>query len=124
MFVASTKLLMMNHFSGQENVNFWCTFAGRLKQTLEYDIPCSVLSADLHPDKSVFVCGGEDFKMYKFDYNTGLEMGELSFLLCRVVVKALFLPPTARGMARNPPFVQDPGVSFLACGLACRPRAE
>ena len=52
-------------------------FVPRPEKTLEYDIPCQVLSADLHPDGSVFVCGGEDFKMYKFDYTTGLEIGEL-----------------------------------------------
>ena len=51
----------------------------RLEQTLEYDIPCQVLSVDLHPEKTVFVCGGEDFKMYKFDYSTGLEMGNIYF---------------------------------------------
>ena len=49
-----------------------------MEQTLEYDTPCQVLSVDLHPDKSVFVCGGEDFKLYKFDYNTGLEMGNVA----------------------------------------------
>ena len=27
-------------------------------------------SASLHPDQSVFICGGEDFKMYKMDYIT------------------------------------------------------
>jgi serine-threonine kinase receptor-associated protein len=34
-----------------------------------------VNSASLHPEKQAFVCGGEDFKMYKFDYNTGVEIG-------------------------------------------------
>ncbi|CAG2121587.1 unnamed protein product, partial [Medioppia subpectinata] len=39
----------------------------------EFKIPTQVLSSTLHPDKSVFVCGGEDFKMYKYDYNNGNE---------------------------------------------------
>jgi len=41
---------------------------------MEYELPSQVNSASLHPDKSVFVSGGEDFKMYKHDYNTGLEI--------------------------------------------------
>jgi len=39
-------------------------------------VPTNVASASLHPDKHVFVCGGEDFKMYKFDYITGNEIGK------------------------------------------------
>ncbi|KAK2141255.1 hypothetical protein LSH36_1134g02084 [Paralvinella palmiformis] len=40
----------------------------------EIEVPSQVNSASLHPEKNVFVCGGEDFKMYKFDYNTGVEI--------------------------------------------------
>jgi serine-threonine kinase receptor-associated protein len=47
----------------------------------EFKIPTQVLSATLHPDKSVFVCGGEDFKMYKYDYNNGNEIGLRSLFL-------------------------------------------
>ncbi|XP_054160813.1 serine-threonine kinase receptor-associated protein-like [Oppia nitens] len=45
-----------------------------MSQLKEFKIPTHVLSATLHPDKSVFVCGGEDFKMYKYDYNSGSEL--------------------------------------------------
>lgn len=56
---------------------------GKLKHTnyfslslvREVKIPTQVNSASLHPDKSIFVCGGEDLKMYKFDYTTGCEIG-------------------------------------------------
>ncbi|KAG0710256.1 Serine-threonine kinase receptor-associated protein [Chionoecetes opilio] len=40
----------------------------------EVTVPTAVYSASLHPDRSVFICGGEDFKMYKFDYNTNVEI--------------------------------------------------
>ncbi|GFS58737.1 serine-threonine kinase receptor-associated protein [Nephila pilipes] len=40
----------------------------------EYKVPSQVNSASLHPDQSVFVCGGDDFKMYKFDFETGAEI--------------------------------------------------
>lgn len=40
----------------------------------EVTVPTPVSSASLHPDSSVFVCGGDDFKMYKFDYQTGQEL--------------------------------------------------
>lgn len=44
-------------------------------------MPTQVNSASLHPDQSVFVCGGDDFKMYKFDYETGAEMGKYYFVV-------------------------------------------
>jgi serine-threonine kinase receptor-associated protein len=40
-------------------------------------VPTQVNSASLHPDKTIFVCGGEDLKMYKFDYTTGTEIGKV-----------------------------------------------
>lgn len=42
----------------------------------EFSIPTTVNSASLHPDKSIFVAGGDDLKVYKFDYTTGTEIGE------------------------------------------------
>lgn len=50
----------------------------RLEKILEYDIPTQINSVSVHPERSVFVCGGEDFKMYKYDYNTGIELGMAS----------------------------------------------
>ena len=41
----------------------------------EFQIASQVNSASLHCDKNVFVCGGEDFKMYKCDAKTGQELG-------------------------------------------------
>lgn len=49
----------------------------RLTKIKEFAVPTQVNSASLHPDCSMFVCGGEDFKMYKFDYDTGAELGEI-----------------------------------------------
>ncbi|XP_018329759.1 serine-threonine kinase receptor-associated protein [Agrilus planipennis] len=45
-----------------------------LNMIREYPLPTTVNSASLHPDKSIFVAGGDDFKMYKFDYTTGTEI--------------------------------------------------
>ncbi|XP_055639374.1 serine-threonine kinase receptor-associated protein [Toxorhynchites rutilus septentrionalis] len=45
-----------------------------LKKMKEIIVPTKVSAASLHPDKQIFVCGGEDFKMYKFDYITGNEI--------------------------------------------------
>jgi len=47
-----------------------------MKKLKEINIPTLVASASLHPDKHIFVCGGEDFKMYKYDYITGNEIGK------------------------------------------------
>jgi len=30
----------------------------------------------MKPDQSIFVCGGEDFKIYKYDFETGMELGK------------------------------------------------
>jgi len=45
----------------------------------EFEIASQVNSASLHPEQQVFVCGGEDFKMYKFDFIGGIELGESLF---------------------------------------------
>lgn len=42
----------------------------------EFKVPTQVHSASLKPDQSIFVCGGEDFKIYKYDYATGEELGK------------------------------------------------
>ena len=47
----------------------------RLEKVKEVELPSPICSASLHPDKSVFVCGGEDFKMYKYNYSNGTEIG-------------------------------------------------
>lgn len=49
--------------------------AETLNKIREYPLPTTANSASLHPDKSIFVCGGDDLKMYKFDYATGAEIG-------------------------------------------------
>uniref|UniRef100_A0A069DYQ4 Serine-threonine kinase receptor-associated protein n=1 Tax=Panstrongylus megistus TaxID=65343 RepID=A0A069DYQ4_9HEMI len=53
-------------------VSFWQ--AETLTKIKEWKVPTVVYSASLHPDKEVFVCGGDDLRMYKFDYNTGAEL--------------------------------------------------
>lgn len=53
-------------------VSFWHT--QRLEKLKEYKVPTQVNSGSLHPDKNIFVCGGDDLKMYKFDFATGQEI--------------------------------------------------
>ena len=45
------------------------------------DAPASIHSASLHPDKDFFVAGGDDFKLYKFDYGTKEELGKQQLTL-------------------------------------------
>jgi len=54
-----------------QTVSFWSLHT--LDKIKEYKTPTQILSATLHPNKSVFVCGGDDFKMYKYDYEDGTE---------------------------------------------------
>lgn len=53
--------------------------SGSLNKIREFPLPTTVNSASLHPDKSIFVAGGDDFKMYKFDYTTGTEIGNVFY---------------------------------------------
>jgi serine-threonine kinase receptor-associated protein len=48
--------------------------ADSLNQIGEYTIPSPVNSASLHPDKTIFVAGGDDLKVYKYDYQSGIEI--------------------------------------------------
>jgi len=52
-----------------------------LDKIKEYEISSPINSASLHPDQQVFVCGGEDFKMYKCDFTTGAELGNVACTL-------------------------------------------
>ncbi|XP_011301387.1 serine-threonine kinase receptor-associated protein [Fopius arisanus] len=53
-------------------VTFWNSHD--LTKIREFTIPTQVNSVSLHPDRTMFVCGGEDLKMYKFDYTSGAEI--------------------------------------------------
>ena len=50
----------------------------RLEKTKEVKIPCAVYSASLLKENRIFVCGGEDLKLYKYNYDTGEEIGKKS----------------------------------------------
>merc|ERR1712209_195298 len=40
----------------------------------DVSVPTNVTTASLLHSKRVFVCGGEDFKLYKYNYDTGVEI--------------------------------------------------
>ncbi|XP_073241503.1 serine-threonine kinase receptor-associated protein-like isoform X2 [Porites lutea] len=48
--------------------------AMRMEQIKSFEAPTAIFSASLHPSKSCFVAGGDDFKLYKFDYEDGKEL--------------------------------------------------
>ena len=48
----------------------------RLEKVKEFEIPTQLNSASFNSEHGMFVCGGEDFKMYKYNYNTGEEVGK------------------------------------------------
>lgn len=37
-------------------------------------MPCPIYSASMHPTENVFVCGGENFILYKYSIDTGSEL--------------------------------------------------
>lgn len=56
-------------------VSFWNV--ATMERMKEFEMLTPILSASMHPDNHVFICGGEDFKMYKCDFYTGAELGML-----------------------------------------------
>merc|ERR1711993_1739 len=49
--------------------------ANSYEKIKEVAIPTTVFSASLIKDNSIFVCGGDDLKLYKYNYETGTEIG-------------------------------------------------
>ena len=47
-----------------------------------FTIPKPVSSASIHPNKSVFVCAGDDFTLYKYSISNGAELGWFLRSLC------------------------------------------
>jgi hypothetical protein len=41
------------------------------------NVPTIVYSASLLLTNKIFICGGEDFKLYKYNYETGTEIGKI-----------------------------------------------
>lgn len=63
--------------SYSNKVSFWNV--NNMQLLKEFEMPTQILSASMHPDNLVFICGGEDFKMYKCDFLTGAELGKFVF---------------------------------------------
>lgn len=42
-------------------------------------MPTETYSASISPDQSTFVTGGEDFKIYKYSYDDGNEIGNSAY---------------------------------------------
>lgn len=55
-------------------VSFW--EVDTMAMIKEFRVPTNVLSSTLHPSQSAFVCGGEDFQLYKYNYSDGTEIGK------------------------------------------------
>eukprot|EP00124_Ichthyophonus_hoferi_P000491 Ihof_evm21s18 gene=Ihof_evmTU21s18 len=51
-----------------KTVSLWQTEG--FNKIKSFDMSCQVNSASLHPEKKRFVCGGEDFYLHVFDYET------------------------------------------------------
>lgn len=48
--------------------------ASSLELIKSFEAPAPINSASLHPEKECIVAGGDDFKLYKYDYTTGEEL--------------------------------------------------
>uniref|UniRef100_G3N824 Serine-threonine kinase receptor-associated protein n=1 Tax=Gasterosteus aculeatus aculeatus TaxID=481459 RepID=G3N824_GASAC len=68
-YVADGEILVITY---GRTVAFYNALSLDLIKTVE--APAPINSASLHPEKDFFVAGGEDFKLYKFDYSTKEEL--------------------------------------------------
>lgn len=48
----------------------------RLEKIRDFSLPTQVFSASLHPKRQYIVAGGDDFKLYKYDFDTLTELGK------------------------------------------------
>ena len=46
----------------------------RLTKIKDIELPCKLECASFHPEKCFFVCGGEDFKTYKYNFKSETEL--------------------------------------------------
>lgn len=49
----------------------------RLSKLQSFEMPCEMNTASFHPTAREFVCGGLDFRIYKYNVETGVELGSL-----------------------------------------------
>jgi len=73
--VSDLEVSRSNHFmtiTYGATVAFWDLNA--MASIKEFEVPTQVHSASMKSDQSIFVCGGEDFKIYKYDFATGVEL--------------------------------------------------
>ncbi|NP_001279558.1 serine-threonine kinase receptor-associated protein [Callorhinchus milii] len=68
-YIPKGEMLILTH---GKTIAFYNALS--LELIKSFDAPASINSASLHPEKDCFVAGGDDFKLYKFDYNTGEDL--------------------------------------------------
>uniref|UniRef100_A0A3P9IQU9 Serine-threonine kinase receptor-associated protein n=1 Tax=Oryzias latipes TaxID=8090 RepID=A0A3P9IQU9_ORYLA len=68
-YMADGEILVITY---GKTIAFYNALSLELIKTAE--APAPINSASLHPEKDFFVAGGEDFKLYKFDYSTQEEL--------------------------------------------------
>ncbi len=59
--------------------------ANTFEKLKSFTIPNHVSACCFHPDKSVFVCAGENFTLYKYSIENGTELGKIlnNYLILR-----------------------------------------
>merc|ERR1711983_541923 len=58
--------------SDDKTVRVWDTATGN--EIRSFNTSEQIGGMEMTKDREIFVCGGEDLKLYKFDYQTGIEI--------------------------------------------------
>lgn len=64
------QLLILSHGNSVELFDL-----NKLEKVKSYNIPSVISAVSISPDKNLFVCGSENFTLYKYSIETGTEIG-------------------------------------------------
>ena len=72
MAIRKFRILLLTYFSFDLN---------SLNKLQSFEMPSEMNTASFHPTAREFVCGGLDFRIYKYNFETGVELGKLSLTI-------------------------------------------
>ena len=67
------RMLTIESYS---SIVIFVVFHCSLSKLQSFEMPSEMNTATFHPTAREFVCGGLDFRIYKYNFETGVELGK------------------------------------------------